>query len=161
MIDWVMDTREADPIWKSVNHTRINTLGEEATANLQFSRFNFQLNYCHLHQQKQQAEDYLQSQYSLEYLRHKFTARLQMPLSKRLSLSVSYRWQDRMGKYTDTAGNVQDYHPYSIVDARLSWTSDTYYIYIDGNNLTNHRYVDYGNVLQPGCWVKVGVTINW
>ena len=126
MIDWVMDTREADPIWKSVNHTRINTLGEEATANLQFSRFIFQLNYCHLHQQKQQAEDYLQSQYSLEYLRHKFTARLQMPL-----------------------------------DARLSWTSDTYYIYIDGNNLTNHRYVDYGNVLQPGCWVKVGVTINW
>ena len=161
MIDWVMDTREADPIWKSVNHTRINTLGEEATANLQFSRFNFQLNYCHLHQQKQQAEDYLQSQYSLEYLRHKFTARLQMPLSKRLSLSVSYRWQDRMGKYTDTAGNVQDYHPYSIVDARLSWMADTYYIYIDGNNLTNHRYVDYGNVLQPGCWVKAGVAINW
>ena len=161
MIDWVMDTREADPIWKSVNHTRINTLGEEATANLQFSRFNFQLNYCHLHQQKQQAEDYLQSQYSLEYLRHKFTARLQMPLAKRLSLSVGYRWQDRMGKYTDTAGDVQDYHPYSIVDARLSWTSDTYYIYIDGNNLTNYRYVDYGNVLQPGCWVKVGATINW
>ena len=33
MIDWVMDTREADPVWQSVNHTKINTLGEEITLN--------------------------------------------------------------------------------------------------------------------------------
>ena len=33
MIDWVMDTRDADPVWQSVNHTKINTLGEEITLN--------------------------------------------------------------------------------------------------------------------------------
>ena len=40
MIDWVMDTRDADPVWQSVNHTKINTLGEEITLNSHLSTFN-------------------------------------------------------------------------------------------------------------------------
>ncbi len=155
MIDWVLDTRETDPIWQSVNHTRVNTLGQEATAQYQVSGFMFQLAYCHLHQQKQEA-DYLQSQYSLEYLRHKLTAQLQMHIAERLNLTVNYRWQDRMGSYTDTDGQIKPYHPYSVVDARLAWDADTYSLYIAGNNLTCHRYVDYGNVRQPGLWLTVG-----
>ena len=90
MIDWVMDTRDADPIWQSVNHTKVNTLGEEISLNSQFSIFNCQLAYCHLHQQKKEA-DYLQSQYSLEYLRHKLTAQMKMHLLKHFDLTVGYR----------------------------------------------------------------------
>ena len=159
MIDWVMDTREADPVWQSVNHTKVNTLGEEISLNSHFSIINFQLAYCHLHQQKQEA-DYLQSQYSLEYLRHKLTAQLKVRLMEHLNLTVGYRWQERVGSYTDTDGQVQRYHPYSIIDARLAWTQDTYSIYAEGNNLTGHRYVDYGNVKQPGCWLMGGVSIH-
>ena len=106
MIDWVMDTREADPIWQSVNHTKVNTLGQEISINYQFSIINSQLAYCHLHQEKQEA-DYLQSQYSLEYLRHKVTATMQMQLTKQLGLTVNYRWQDRMGSYTTIDGEVK------------------------------------------------------
>ena len=157
-IDWVMDTRDADPVWQSVNLTKVNTLGEEVTLNSQFSILNFQLAYCHLHQQKQEA-DYLQSQYSLEYLRHKLTAQLRMRLMEHLDLTLGYRWQDRMGQYTTTDGEVKSYHPYSILDARLAWSNDTYSIYMEGNNLTAHRYVDYGNVPQPGCWVTGGLKL--
>ena len=158
MIDWVMDTREADPVWQSVNHTKVNTLGQEFTINCQLSTVNCQLSYCHLHQQKQEA-DYLQSQYSLEYLRHKLTAQLRMRLLEHLDLTLGYRWQDRMGSYTTIDGEVKNYHPYSVVDARLAWTKDTYSIYVEGNNLTGHRYVDYGNVPQPGCWIMGGVKL--
>ena len=168
MIDWVMDTREADPVWQSVNHTKVNTFGQEVTVNVQWSMFNGQLAYCHLHQQKQEA-DYLQSQYSLEYLRHKVTTQLTLslgsilsPLTPHLSpltLTLGYRWQDRMGQYTTTDGEVKDYHPYSVVDARLAWNKDTYSIYMEGNNLTGHRYVDYGNVPQPGCWITGGMKL--
>ena len=155
MIDWVMDTREAEPVWQSVNHTKVNTTGVEASAtlNTQFSTLN--LSYCYLHQDKD-LEEHLQSQYSLEYLRHKLTAQLQMHIAERLNLTVNYRWQNRMGSYTDTDGQIQPYHPYSVVDARLAWDADTYSIYIAGNNLTCHRYVDYGNVRQPGLWLTVG-----
>ncbi len=158
MIDWVMDTREADPVWQSVNHTKVNTLGQEVTVNVQRSMFNVQLSYCYLHQQKQEA-DHLQSQYSLEYLRHKLTAQLRMKLTESLDLTLGYRWQDRMGQYTTIDGEVKDYRPYSVVDARLAWKKDTYSIYVEGNNLTSHRYVDYGNVPQPGCWIISGLKV--
>ena len=156
MIDWVMDTREQDPIWQSVNHTKVNTFGQEISVNGQWSMVNVHLAYCHLHQQKQEA-DYLQSQYSLEYLRHKLTASLQLNLTTQLQLLLKYRYQDRMGSYTDTEGKTRNYHPYSVVDARLSWNSHTLSIYIEGNNLTSHRYVDYGNVPQAGLWVMAGM----
>ena len=164
MIDWVMDTREADPVWQSVNHTKVNTLGQEISMSIDLTDIIhlpssiLQLAYCHLHQQKQEA-DYLQSQYSLEYLRHKLTAQLRMRLTENLDLTLGYRWQDRMGSYTTVDGEVKNYHPYSVVDARLAWTKDTYSIYVEGNNLTGHRYVDYGNVPQPGCWIMGGVKL--
>ena len=155
MIDWVMDTREDDPVWQSVNLTKVNTLGQEFSTSFLISHSSFLISYCHLHQQKQEAA-YLQSQYSLEYLRHKLTAQLRMNLTESLDLTLGYRWQDRMGQYTTVDGEMKDYHPYSVVDARLAWTKDTYSIYVEGNNLTGHRYVDYGNVPQPGCWLMVG-----
>ena len=154
-IDWVMDTRQQDPIWQSVNLTKVNTLGQEVTVNCQLSTVNCQLSYCHLHQSKDMP-DYLQSQYALEYLRHKLTAQLKAHLFSRLDLTLCYRYQDRMGTYTDTSGQVQSYHPYSVVDTRLSWNADTYSLYVEGNNLLSHRYVDYGNVPQPGFWLMVG-----
>ena len=162
MIDWVMDIREADPVWQSVNHTKVNTLGEEVSISLDLANIIhlpssiLHLSYCHLHQQKQEA-DYLQSQYSLEYLRHKLTAQLRMCLTEELELTLGYRWQDRMGQYTTIDGEIKNYHPYSTVDARLSWTKNSHSIYIEGNNLTGHRYVDYGNVPQPGCWITGGL----
>ena len=169
MIDWVMDTRDADPVWQSVNHTKINTLGEEISLNGLLAFGSWHLAYCHLHQQKQEA-DYLQSQYSLEYLRHKVTTQLTIslgsilsPLTTHLSpltLTIGYRWQDRMGSYTTVDGEVRAYHPYSVVDARLAWNNDPYSIYVEGNNLTAHHYVDYGNVEQPGCWVTAGIKLT-
>ncbi|MBR1547423.1 MAG: TonB-dependent receptor [Prevotella sp.] len=159
MIDWVMDSRESDPVWQSVNLTKVNTLGQEIEADYQLDGASLHVAYCHLHQQKD-VPSYMQSQYSLEYLRHKLTARLCMQLTRNLDLALNYRWQDRMGSYTDTEGQSQAYRPYSIVDARLSWNASSYSVYAEGNNLLSHRYVDYGNVRQPGMWITVGAKIK-
>jgi iron complex outermembrane receptor protein len=155
MIDWVMDTRNPDAVWQSVNHTKVNTTGVETNATLTANRYTLNLAYCYLHQNKDE-QDFLQSQYSLEYLRHKVTASLRWSITDYLRLSISYRWQDRMGSYTTVDGEVRDYHPYSVVDARLDWHQDSYNVYLEGNNLTGHHYVDYGNVPQPGCWITAG-----
>ena len=155
MIDWVMDTRDPDAVWQSVNHTKVNTTGVETNATLTANRYTLNLAYCYLHQNKDE-QDFLQSQYSLEYLRHKVTASLRWSITDYLRLSISYRWQDRMGSYTTVDGEVRDYHPYSVVDARLDWHQDSYNVYLEGNNLTGHHYVDYGNVPQPGCWITAG-----
>ena len=158
-IDWVLDTHDPEAVWQSVNLTRINTLGVETDVNCQLSILTFQLAYCYLHQQKDDLPD-LQSRYSLEYLRHKLTASLQLTLTEQLGLTLKYRFQDRMGNYTDTEGQQQSYHPYSVVDARLAWTADHYALYMEANNLLSKRYVDYGNVRQPGAWLIAGVKYN-
>ena len=158
-IDWVLDTHDPEAVWQSVNLTRINTLGVETDVNCQLSILNFQLAYCYLHQQKDDLPN-LQSRYSLEYLRHKLTASLQLTLTKQLGLTLKYRFQDRMGNYTDTEGQQQSYHPYSVVDARLAWTAIHYALYMEANNLLDKRYVDYGNVRQPGAWLIAGVKYN-
>ena len=83
-----------------------------------------------------------------------------MHLWEAFDLTLNYRWQDRMGTYTTSDGEVRAYHPYSVVNARLAWNSAPYSIYVEGNNLTAHHYVDYGNVVQPGCWVTAGIKLT-
>ena len=170
-IDWVLDTRLADEAtWQSVNLTKINTTGVEVSVNVQLPTLvlptsssllpppTLSVSYCYLHQQKDE-QPYLQSRYSLEYLRHKLTASLYLPLWRQLDLTLKYRFQDRMGSYTDTEGQVQHYHPYSVADARLAWTAERYTLYVEGNNLLSKRYIDYGNVPQPGFCLVGGLKV--
>ena len=159
-IDWILDTRMQDPVWQSVNLTKINTLGLQAelTVNLRHSAFN--ISYCYLNQQKD-VNEFLQSRYSLEYLRHKLTARWTLQLPAQLKLVLSARYHHRTGSYTDTQGNVCQYDPYVVFDSRLQWDRENYALFLEALNLSAIRYVDYGNVPQPGLWINGGVKISF
>ena len=110
MIDWIMDTSKGEEAeWQSVNHTTINSIGLEAGAQLSIVNYQISINYSYIHQDKQQEAN-LVSQYALEYLRHKLVAKAQWQLTKRLSLGVNLRWQDRVGAYTDFDGQYRSYH---------------------------------------------------
>ena len=173
MIDWVMDTSKGDAaVWQSVNHTSINTTGVETSLNVQFpitnaqrstlnaqrSTLNAHLSYTYLTQDKPLEAGFV-SQYAMEHLRHKLVATIQAPLWRNLSGRVGVRWQDRVGTYTTFEGDVREYRPYALMDARLAWTERRFTLYAQANNLLNNRsYVDFGNVSQPGRWVVGGVT---
>ena len=161
MIDWIMDTSKGEEaVWQSVNHTTINSLGFEAGAKFLISQsLNLSISYSYIHQDKKQ-EDHIVSQYALEYLRHKLVGTLQMPLTKRLSLNITGRWQDRVGSYTNFDGAVCDYKPYCLVDARLCWQQNWWKAYVEANNLLDTSYHDYGLVEQPGRWIIAGININ-
>ena len=156
MIDWIMDTSQGEEaVWQSVNHTTINSYGLEAGFNVQCSLFNFQCHYGYINQDKEQEEGIV-SQYALEYLRHKLVASARVPIIAQLTLGLDCRWQDRVGSYTDFDGKVCNYEPYVIVDARLTWQQPTWKVYVEGNNLFDTRYRDFGLVEQPGRWVIAG-----
>ena len=160
MIDWIMDTSKGDEAaWQSVNHTSINSIGLEAGAQLSIVNYQLSINYSYIHQDKQQEENIV-SQYALEYLRHKLTAKVQTQVTKRLSLGLYFRWQDRMGSYTDFEGQKHDYEPYAVVDSRLTWTEAKWLAYIQANNLFDTCYRDYGLVAQPGRWLTAGFSIG-
>ncbi len=160
MIDWVMDPTAANPIWESVNHTKVNTVGFEVSTvfNLEhlfhWNHSRFDISYSYVDEKK--GDTPLLTQSKLEYLRHKLVASLQMHLVSCLNLDVKYRLQKRTGTYTSTAGEVLPYHTYDLVDTRLSWNAENYSLFAEVNNLFNRSYIDYGNVTQPGTWLTVG-----
>ncbi len=167
MIDWILDTSVTDPVWESVNHTKVNTMGVEIACDIHFHELwpsqqflqSFHIAYTYLNEDKK-AGEHIQSQYSLEYLRHKLTASLQLHLISYLDMGINYRFQDRVGSYTNLEGETKSYSPYGITDVRLSWNHPRYTLYVEGNNLFDKTYVDYGLVPQPGFWVTAGVTIR-
>ena len=165
MIDWVMDPTAANPVWTSVNHTKVNTLGFESSVRLNLQQLfgwqqsSFAVAYSYNDQRKKELGQLTQSK--LEYLRHKLVAQLQAHLVSRLDLGVKYRLQKRTGSYTTTDGAVEPYHTYDVVDARLTWNADCYSVYAEANNLFGRRYIDYGNVPQPGTWFIMGTKIVW
>ena len=191
LIDWIRHTSEGDDApWTSVNFGHINSTGVEGKTHINMLQLLPQQNvveqlsvaYCYIHQEQKEYDD-IQSRYALEYLRHKLTANIRLALWKSLKLNIAYRLQDRMGSYTDINGNVQPYHCYGIVDARLEWTPRTttpstgghgslsrpstlnprhsITIYLEANNVFDKTYVDYGSVPQPGIWVIGGIKCSF
>ena len=160
MIDWIMDTSKGNAAeWQSVNHTTINSVGLDIGTQFSILNSRFSVDYCYIHQDKKQEENIV-SQYALEYLRHKLVAKALCPITKRLSLNVTARWQDRVGSYTDFDSKVCDYEPYALVDTRITWQERKWKVYIEANNLFDTRYHDYGLVEQPGRWLIGGVNIH-
>lgn len=164
MIDWILDTSVTDPVWESVNHTKVNTMGVETACDIHFHELwpsqqflqSLRIAYTYLNEDKK-AGEHIQSQYSLEYLRHKLTASLQLHLISYLDMGINYRFQDRVGSYTNLEGETKSYSPYGITDVRLSWNHPRYTLYVEGNNLFDKTYVDYGLVPQPGLWINSGI----
>ena len=168
MIDWIMDTTKGDAaVWQSVNHTKVNSTGVEASVQADLKQLlpsqnvlrHLTCSYSYIDQDKSPGENVV-SQYALEYLRHKLVAGLSLSPCRNIDAHITCRWQDRVGTYYDFNGNVCDYRPYTLVDAKVSWKQKRYNIYAEINNLfDNTDYADYGNVPQPGAWVVVGTAI--
>ena len=115
--------------------------------------------YTYIHQAKHDAEGVYKSNSAMEYLRHKFVARLAHKVCSRLSMAWDLRWQDRVGNYL-SGGGLVSYHPYWSLDAKLQWDAPRYQLYVQATNLTNHHYYDLGNVPQPGIWVMAGAKVK-
>ncbi len=170
LIDWIDDgtvDEDGSVLWKSVNFGKIKALGVEANVRLNLQEAfpgqkilkSIGVNYCYMNQDHEEEEG-IRSLYALEYLRNKLTADLQMHLWKRLDLGINYRLQHRMGTYQDFSGQEHRYGTYGVMDARLCWNDRKWNAYVEGNNLLGKRYVDIGNVEQPGRWIMAGIAIH-
>ena len=168
MIDWIKDVSKGDDApWESVNHTTINTNGVEAAVTLDFAAMMKQstfwrsasLAYAYLDQDKARNAQ-IQSKYALEYLRHKIVAQASFHIWDKLGLDLACRWHDRVGSYQKVDGTLHEYSPYTLLDAKLTWSAPRYKVYVEGNNLLDKTYYDHGNIPQAGVWIGAGVSVN-
>ena len=158
LIDWIMDTSAgADAPWTSMNHTRLNTLGQEVNLRLTlpdmlgdpgFFIRTLSLGYTHQSQDKM-LDAHLRSLYSLEYIRHKVVAQADFRFGKNLSLDLSWRYVDR-----NTTSALLT--PYSLLDAKVSYDFTRVNLYLRVNNVLDRTWYDFGDIPQPGLWLMAG-----
>ena len=167
MIDWIKDiSKGEDAPWQSVNHTKVNTMGVEASLLFDIRHWvensfvkNVQVAYSYIDKDVESTPN-IQSRYALEYLRNKLVAQANLHLYSKLNMNISYRWQDRVGNY-QKGNDLVSYDPYSLLDARLSWDDTRYTLYCEANNILNKTYYDHGNIPQPGIWVRAGASFRF
>ena len=162
MIDWVTysNTQHPSPnTYRSVNfgldnkglELNLNLLPQELwSANCPLRKLSAK--YSYIHEDSEYDVAVISSKYAMDYLRHKVVLSADGRLWKRLALSLSWRWQDRVG-----ANNPS----YAITDARLSWDAPKWSVYFDTSNLFNKKYCDYATIPQPGLWWRIGTVIKF
>ncbi|MGF7139003.1 TonB-dependent receptor plug domain-containing protein [Roseimarinus sediminis] len=164
MIDWVRE--DVDAIWRTVNYTRLLTSGIETSLNANFEKlihpdhFLQQLNISYTFIEQSKPETTLLSNYALNYLRH----RVDINFSHRIFSKLSAKWllvfQDRNGQFERIEDGVSlgmsNYDPFFTSTLKIEWRQPDWHIYAMLNNLFDVQYFDYGNVPQPGRWIKFG-----
>lgn len=163
MIDWVTytdaSTGQSDGIFHSVNF-ELDNKGVELNLqllprdlwgeNCPLRKIGAQ--YSYIYEDSKYDVAVLSSKYAMDYLRHKVVVNADGRLWKNLNLSLSWRWQDRIG-----ANNPS----YAITDGRLSWDESKWSVYLDASNIFNKKYFDYASIPQPGAWCRVGAMLRF
>lgn len=163
MIDWVTysdaSTGQSDGIFHSVNfgldnkgfELNLNLLPQELWSETCPLR-KLSAKYSYINEDSEYDVTVISSKYAMDYLRHKVVLSADGRLWKRLNLSLSWRWQDRVGR---------DNPSYAITDARLSWDAPRWSVYLDATNLFDKKYYDYATIPQPGLWCRIGAKIKF
>ncbi len=167
MIDWVR--RPDEDIWRSENLTKVNVTGFETGITFALAQAALSVQYTYLHSGKQSGE--FLSNYALDHLTHKIDLTLGLPLHLPLPLlrhggfRTNLTWQDRSGGYLhyedDAFTGIRSFEPFWMADARIFFDNGPSRVFAEASNLLNTRYVNIGNVPQPGRWVRAGMEIRF
>jgi len=165
MIDWVKNTSTDSIIWRSMNHTRINFTGMEASLTFTppqtgpLERIqSATISYSFL--EADSDRNNMLSKYSLDYLRNQLTAGIDVRIAWKLYGSGRLTWQDRNGVYQDAAGQTVPYKSFWLSDIKLYWKGNHYTLYTEASNIFNTPYYDFGGIIQPGTWFRGGIVLD-
>lgn len=166
MIDWVM--YNAEDTYHSANYG-LKNIGIGYHGEVRLSDISEQipvtvgLGYQHIWQKREDGTYIFKSLYALEYLRNKLTASITAHPSRSLTIRFDTRFIDRIGNYIlyenrSNTGILQAYRPYCISDLEVSQQLKQIKISATINNLFNKKYIDFGNITQPGFYGQVGLS---
>ena len=168
LIDWMKKSAE-DVQWQSKNINSLDKYGFDVDMKIFLNEFvpfldsktTLNIGYSYLYQDKSKT-NYI-SQYALNYLKHKFLARLSLPINK-FTINLNGKYCYREGKYIQynngVAGQEVSYKPFFSMDANINYSFKLFDIYISATNLFNKEYYDIGNIIQPKRWVIGGIKLR-
>lgn len=167
LIDWIK--AEDDELWKSMNHTIIKSQGLEVNlfwlpkTHLKKS-FPDKIGFSYVFNQQHKEESPFISYYVMDNLRHKLVTSYSQKFFNLVSFDVRAIYQDREGTFPFYGGESYsyeyEYKPFWTVDVKAVYTFNNFDFFISASNLLDRQYYDVGNVIQPGRWIKAGISFN-
>ena len=164
IIGWVRPTEE--DLWLSMNHTAVDVLGVDASANFQFSSLNFQFSYSYCHIEADHRG--LLSSSAIDHLSHKAQLWATVRPVDRLCLKAGASLRHREGQYVED-GEAQAYGTALLVDAAVEYDllrscrqdagAPRLTLYLEGHNLLDRPWRDLGGVPQPGLTLMAGARL--
>lgn len=165
LIDWVKDPAPDSLIWRSSNHADISFTGLEVSFTLTPEAENrpgrlqsLKVSYSLV--RSDQVDGAMLSRYTLDYLRQQFNMSFDIRIAGRFYISTTVTWRDRNGAWQDAGGGVVSYEPFWLSDTRFSWKGKHITVYAEASNVFNSRYYDFGGLIQPGLWIRAGISLN-
>lgn len=166
MIDWVLIN--GDSIWRTQNISQLTTTGYEFNSKIDINKllntnssisslsFNYALN------KSDTTSEGFQSAYVLDHLKSNFSLIASQNINPKTRIDWRASYQDREGGYINFETNEEtEYLPFWIASVRVSYNAfKNNIIFLEVNNLFDNQYVDFGNIPQPGRWVRGGVKIK-
>ncbi len=166
MIDWVLIN--GDSIWRTQNLSQLTTTGYELNSRIDINKmFNTNLpistlNISYAVNESDTTSEGFQSAYVLDHLKSNLSFTASQNISEKIRIDWRASRQDREGGYIDfESGEDVEYLPFWLISTRLSckvFNNST--IFLEINNLFDNEYVDFGNIPQPGRWMRAGVKIT-
>ena len=162
MIDWV---KYHGATYYETANSDIDNIGAEAVATLNFAQHwgdtsllqRLTLSYCYNYKYRVHTEPNANYSSRMTFLRHKLVASLHHRIVSRLTAQWDFALKNRSGGFDNAkTGKQQPFGTYGTLDVKLQWTHPRYTLYMQANNLTNHKYYDFANVEQPGVWLMAG-----
>ena len=162
-IDKVKRPALAVPTMENIDD--INMLGIELNQNILIEEYvkfvkKIMFNYAFL--KADRNEQGFQSFYTLNYLRHKFSAGLFLQPLKNSNLAIWYSHKNRAGNYQwDASSPLLAYPKVNLLDIRLSQQLGKIALFVDANNVFDRTYFEHGFVQLPGRWLTAGIKADF
>ena len=161
IIDWVKENSDDVVTYRSINHSRVNSAGVEATVGFQNYKalYRAELSYAFCDVTSDAGE--LLSLYALDYLRHKLTLRIEHQIYKGIGATWCLRFEERNGSFSNALGQTEKYKPVFLLDGAVYWKNDWAKISVECKNMTAATYYDNGGVLQPKEWLNAKIEVTY
>jgi len=161
---------DSDEVWQPKNLTQLNSLGTEVQIQFalrkQFGNiFPNKLMFSYFYNNLRKEDFDFVSNYVLDNLKHKFVSSINQSITKNITIDFKILFQDREGTYTEFVdnywGNEVEYKPFWLFDAKVNYNLNDLNIFISVNNIFGLSYNDIGNIVQPGRWIKAGISYQF
>ncbi|MCW3162258.1 TonB-dependent receptor domain-containing protein [Chryseobacterium oryctis] len=147
-IDWIK-TSVNDPIWYAQNVGDTEIKGIELEVNHQLLNWlKYSVGYTYLDNDFKEPKDFI-SRYTLDNLKHQFTAKLETKFLKYFTNELVYRYNDRLNLTS-----------YNLLDEKISYAKKDFSVYVLINNITNTKYTEAFGVQMPSRWFHLGFSYN-